>query len=83
VKNYLADHCDFSMSGLRERLPVAFSKVTGETIQAIMAKVIKQEQQYWSQDEALDEEYSADAQEEYAARKFQDDDVLTTHLLSA
>ena len=28
VKNYMADHCDFTMAGLRSNLPDAFDEVT-------------------------------------------------------
>lgn len=74
VKNYLADHCDFTMQGLRERLPIAFSKVTPDTIQGIVSKVNNKEDEYWSQDEALDEEYSANAEEEYLAAKSKEEE---------
>jgi transposase len=67
VKNHLADNCDFTMKGLRERLPDAFAKVTGDTCRKIMAKVIEQEDRYWREDEKLDDVYAADAQEERLA----------------
>ncbi len=43
VKNYMAEHCDFTMSGLRNNLPNAFAKVTSETCKEAMTKVITQE----------------------------------------
>ena len=65
VKNHLADNCDFTMAGLRNRLPHAFSKVTSETCKEIISKVIDQEEKFWSEDEKLDEIYSKNAEEEY------------------
>ena len=67
VKNHLADNCDFTMSGLRERLPEAFAKVTVDTCRKIIQKVTEQENQYWRQDEKLDDVYAAEAEEEQLA----------------
>lgn len=64
VKNYMADNCDFTMQGLRDRLPEAFAKVTAQTCRKIIAKVIEQEDRYWQADEALDQVYAADMKEE-------------------
>jgi len=64
VKNYMADNCDFTMNGLQERLPEAFAKVTAETCRKIMDKVIQKEDQYWQEDEMLDEVYATDATDE-------------------
>jgi len=63
----MADNCDFTMKGLRERLPEAFSKVTSETCRSIMAKIIQKEDQYWRDDEKLDEIYAGDARDEELA----------------
>lgn len=68
VKNHIANNCDFTMNGLRNRLPEAFSKVTATTCRKIIAKVVDQENKYWEEDEKLDEFYAADAEEEYAAK---------------
>ncbi len=65
VKNDMADNCDFTMAGLRNRLPEAFSKVTSDTCKEIISKVFDQEEKYWSEDETLDEIYSENAEEEY------------------
>jgi len=65
VKNHMADNCDFTMAGLRNRLPEAFSKVTSDTCKEIISKVFDQEKKYWSEDETLDEIYSQNAGEEY------------------
>ena len=76
VKNHMADNCDFSMSGLRKRLPEAFSKVTSSTVKEIIAKVVEQEDKYWKEDEKLDEEYNKDSDEEYVGSKLFEDDGL-------
>ena len=68
VKNYMADNCDFTMKGLHERLPEAFEKVTPRTCQEIIAKVIEQEDNYWIEDDKLDEVYAANAEEEYTGK---------------
>ena len=68
VKNYMADNCDFTMTGLRRRLPEAFAMVTPHTCREIMATVVEQENRYWSEDERLDEVYAANAEEEYAGK---------------
>jgi transposase len=68
VKNYMADNCDFTMKGLRERLPEGFTKVTPHTCQGIIAKVIEQEENYWTEDEKLDEVYATNAEEEHAGQ---------------
>lgn len=65
VKNHMAENCNFTMAGLRKRLPEAFSKVTSGTCKDITAKVFDQEEKYWSEDEKLDEIYSKNAEEDY------------------
>lgn len=60
VKNYMADHCDFTMKGLRERLPEAFAKVTQQTCGDILQCVFKQEKRYWVEDEKLDVAFADD-----------------------
>ncbi len=68
VKNYMADNCDFTMKGLRSRLPEAFLKVTSQTCKDIIGKVIEQENKYWSEDEKLDELYAENTEEEYVGQ---------------
>lgn len=68
VKNYMADNCDYTMSGLRKRLPEAFSKVTPQTCKDIVVKVSKQEDAYWSEDEKLDELYNENAEEAHLSQ---------------
>ena len=65
VKNHMARNCDFTMAGLRSSLPKAFGKVTAKTCKDIISKVIKQEEKYWMEDEALDKIYSQNAKEEH------------------
>jgi len=43
VKNDMADNCDFTITGLRNRLQEAFSKVTSNTCKEIISKVFDQE----------------------------------------
>ena len=68
VKNYMADHCDFTMAGLRSNLPKAFLQVTPMTCKKTIRKIVQQEEEYWQEDERLDEYYSADGEEEEDAR---------------
>ena len=72
VKNYVADNCDFTMAGLRARLPEGFAKVTMDTCKEIVKKVFDQELKYWAEDLRLDEIYSEDAEEEYIGTQAQD-----------
>ena len=74
VKNYMADNCDFTMAGLRARLPEAFSKVSSDTCKEIFEKVLDQEIRYWAEDEKLDEIYAKDAEEEYIGGQAQDEE---------
>jgi transposase len=76
VKNHMADNCDFTMEGLRTRLPEAFAKVTPDTCKEIIGKVAEQEKKYWTEDEKLDEEYAANSEEEYESRNFFEEDGL-------
>jgi len=80
VKNYIADSCDFTMAGLRSRLPEAFAKVTAHTIREIIAKVVHQEDKYWFEDEKLDEEYATNTEEEYLGRKLFEEEGLESYL---
>ena len=52
-KNFMADNCDFTMGNFRKQLPAAFSKVEPQTCKKIIAKTVKQEEQYWSEDSQL------------------------------
>lgn len=69
LKNHMADNCDFTMAGLRKRLPEAFAKVTADTCKGIISKVFEQEEKYWAEDEKLDEIYSKNAEEEYLGKE--------------
>ena len=76
----MADNCDFTISGLRKRLPEAFAKVTPETVREIIAKVVEQENKYWSEDEKLDEHYAANSEEERAGSKLFEEEGLEHYL---
>ncbi len=56
IKNYMADHCDFTMKNFREKIPDAFKKVKPCTCKKIIEKVAKQEDKYWTEDSQLYEE---------------------------
>ena len=60
VKNYMAAHCDFTMKNFREQLPLAFAEVTSRTCKSLIAKVVKQEEKYWTEDSKLYEEIDED-----------------------
>lgn len=53
VKNYVADHCDFTMANFRNQLPPALSKVTAKTCRSLVAKVLQQEDKFWNEDGEL------------------------------
>jgi transposase len=55
VKNNLANNCDFTMPGLKQRLPNAFAAVQSSTCKEIIAKVVKQEEIYWKEDGKIEE----------------------------
>jgi transposase len=80
VKNYMADNCDFTMAGLRARLPDAFAKITPDTCKEIIAKIIEQEDRYWSEDERLDDTYTANAEEEYVGLKLFEEERAESNL---
>ena len=80
VKNYMADHCDFTMAGLYNRLPDAFSKITSKTCRKIIAKVVEQENKYWHEDELLDEQYTANDEEEFKGRRLFEEEGLEHYI---
>jgi transposase len=59
VKNHMANHCDFTTKNFHEQLPIALSKVKPSTCKKVIAKVVKQEEKYWAEDEQL-YEYDCD-----------------------
>jgi transposase len=69
VKNHMADHCDFTTKNFHEQLPIALSKVKPSTCKKVIAKVVKQEDKYWCEDEQL---YEHDCDE------ISDDDEFNT-----
>ena len=80
VKNYMADNCDYTMRGLRERLPQGFSKITASCCAGIIKDVRKQEDAYWIEDEELDELFDADKQEEELAESYDESMAEETRL---
>ena len=53
VKNYMAEHCDFTTQNFHNQLPIALSKVKLSTCRKLTAKVVEQEEKYWAEDEQL------------------------------
>lgn len=72
VKNYMADMCDFTMSGMRKNLPEAFAKVTNNTCAKVIAKVRQREDDYWKNDAILDEKFSSDPEENASVLNFEE-----------
>ena len=54
LKQYMAQHCDFTMKGLRSNLNKSWSKVTKKTMNGIMEKVAYWENYHLEQDKLLD-----------------------------
>ncbi len=54
MKQYMAQHCDFTLEGLRRNLEIAWTKVTSETMKGIMEKVNYWENRHFEQDSLLD-----------------------------
>ena len=54
VKNYMARHCDFTMTNLTKQLDNGFHKVSAKTCTKIIAKVRKIEEEFWASDMVLD-----------------------------
>jgi len=54
MKNYMAKHCDFSLTKFRDNLPLAFSQVTQKTCENLIAKTVAEEDKYWLEDGEID-----------------------------
>ena len=54
MKQYMAQHCDFTLDGLRENLKTAWTKITSETMAGIMDKMTYWENHHFEQDSLLD-----------------------------
>ena len=65
----MANHCDFTTKNFHEQLPIALSKVKPSTCKKVIAKVVKQEEKYWAEDEQL---------YEYDCDEISDDDECNT-----
>lgn len=54
MKQYMAQHGDFTLDGLRKNLETAWTKVTHKTMTGIMKKVAYWEEYHFEQDSLLD-----------------------------
>jgi transposase len=54
VKNHMARNCDFTMKNLIKQLDCGFNMVTAETCEKIIAKVRKNEEEFWKEDIKMD-----------------------------
>jgi len=54
MKQYMAQHCDFTLEGLRRNLEIAWTHVTTETMKGIMEKITYWENRHFEQDSLLD-----------------------------
>ena len=80
VKNYMADNCDFTMRGLRRRLPEGFSQVTSDTCAKIIKEVAEEEDRFWLEDEKLDHLFTQDAEEEYLLHEISKEEGIEPYL---
>lgn len=61
MKNYMAKHCDFTLTKFRDNLPLAFSQVTRKTCEKLIAKTVSEEDKYWIEDGEIDLNQEMDA----------------------
>jgi transposase len=54
MKQYMAQHCDFTLKGLRNNLETAWTKITSDTLKGILKKVADWEEYHFEQDSLLD-----------------------------
>lgn len=54
VKQYMAQHCDFTLKGLHSNLEKAWPKVTAKTMKGVMKKVTYWQNYHFEQDSLLD-----------------------------
>lgn len=54
MKQYIAQHCDFTLKGLRKNLEIAWTKVNTKTMNGIMKKISYWEEYHYEQDSLLD-----------------------------
>jgi hypothetical protein len=54
VKQYMAQHCDFTLKGLHKNLEKAWSKVTAVTMMGVMEKITYWQDHHYEQDDLLD-----------------------------
>ncbi len=56
----MAQHCDFTLKGLRNNLEMAWTKITSDNLKGILKKVADWEDYHFEQDsllDAVDDEY--------------------------
>ena len=54
MKQYMAQHCDFTLTGLRSNLEIAWTKINTKTMDGIMKKITYWEGYHYDQDSLLD-----------------------------
>lgn len=54
MKQYIAQHCDFTLEGLRKNLAIAWTKISSDTMSGIMEKMTYWEKRHFEQDNLLD-----------------------------
>lgn len=63
LKNHMARNCDFTLEKFRNNLPEAFAQVKAETCRRLINKIITEEDNYWEEDEIIDNNQSVDESE--------------------
>ena len=54
MKQYIAQHCDFTLNGLRSNVEISWTKVNIKTMNGIMKKILYWEDYHYEQDSLLD-----------------------------
>jgi len=60
MKQHIAQHCDFTIDGLRNNLEKAWKKVTSKTMDGIIKKMLYWETYHFEQDNLLDAKYESE-----------------------
>lgn len=63
LKNHMARNCDFTLEKFRNNLPEAFAQVKAETCRRLINKIITEEDNYWEEDEIIDNNQGVDESE--------------------
>ena len=56
VKNHCRDHCDFTMKNLYKQISSGMAKVTQETCTDLIKNIYEEEEKFWQEDAAVDNE---------------------------